>query len=52
VVLNKIDLPDTLEKIDAFTLALKNFPILTLSAATGKGVKDLVSFLASELHKE
>jgi len=52
VVLNKIDLPDTLEKIHAFTRALKDFPILTLSAATGKGVKDLVSFLASELHKE
>jgi len=52
VVLNKIDLPDTLEKIDAFTHALKNLPVMILSAATGKGVKELVSFLASELHKE
>ncbi len=52
VVLNKIDLPDTLEKIDSFTRALKNIPVMTLSAATGKGVKELVLFLASELHKE
>lgn len=52
VVLNKIDLPDTDQKIDAFKQALKNIQVLTLSAATGKGVKELITLLASKLHKE
>jgi GTP-binding protein len=51
VVLNKIDLPDTQEKIEAFKHALKNVQVLTLSAATGKGVKELVKLLASKLIK-
>lgn len=52
VVLNKIDLPDTKEKIEAFKHAVKNIQVFTLSAATGKGVKDLIKLLASKLQKE
>ena len=51
VVLNKIDLPDTQEKIEAFKHALKNIQVFTLSAVTGKGVKELVKLLASKLIK-
>jgi GTPase len=49
VVLNKTDLSDTLQKTQAFKKALKNFQILTISAATGKGVKELVKLLSSKL---
>lgn len=52
VVLNKIDLPDTQEKIAAFTRSVADFPVMTLSAATGQGVKELVLFLATEINKE
>lgn len=51
VVLNKIDLPDTQKKVDAFKHALKDIQVLTLSAVTGKGVKELVKLLASRLKK-
>lgn len=51
VVLNKIDLPDTREKTDAFQQALPDIEVLTLSAATGKGTKDLVKRLSSILTK-
>ncbi len=51
VVLNKIDLPDVLEKITAFRQALPDVRVLTLSAATGEGIKDLVALLAAELNK-
>jgi len=51
VVLNKIDLPGTSEKIDAFKNALKGIQVLTLSAATGKGVKELINLLSSKLAK-
>jgi GTPase len=52
VVLNKIDLSDTSEKIIAFKKSLKEFEILTISAATGKGTKELVKILSSKLVKE
>jgi GTP-binding protein len=52
IVLNKIDLPDTREKIEAFKNALKDLQVLTLSAATGKGVKELITLLSARLHKE
>jgi len=52
VVLNKIDLSDTSEKIKAFKNSLKNFQILTLSAVTGKGTKELVKILSSKLIEE
>jgi len=51
VVLNKIDLSGTKEKVAAFKHALKNIQVLTLSAATGKGVKELISLLSSKLTK-
>ena len=52
VVLNKIDLSDTSEKIKAFKNSLKSFRILTLSAVTGKGTKELVKVLSSKLSEE
>ena len=52
VVLNKIDLSDTSEKIKAFKNSLKDFQILTLSAVTGKGTKELVKVLSSKLAEE
>ncbi len=52
VVLNKIDLSDTSEKIKAFKNSLKDFQILTLSAVTGKGTKELVKVLSSKLAGE
>jgi len=52
VVLNKIDLPGTEENVKAFRQALDNIQVLTLSAATGKGVKELVKILSSRLSKE
>jgi GTP-binding protein len=52
VVLNKIDLSDTSEKIKAFKNSLKDFRILTLSAVTGKGTKELVKVLSSKLAEE
>jgi len=51
VVLNKIDLPGTKEKVTAFKHALKDIQVLTLSAVTGKGVKELISLLSSKLTK-
>lgn len=50
IVLNKIDLPDTEEKILAFTNALADYRILSISAATGSGTKELVALLAAELN--
>ena len=52
VVLNKIDLSDTSEKIKAFKNSLKDFQILTLSAVTGKCTKELVKVLSSKLAEE
>lgn len=49
VVLNKIDLPGTEEQINAFKNAIEPTPVTTISAATSKGVKELVSQLASKL---
>ncbi|MBU1344107.1 MAG: GTPase ObgE [Proteobacteria bacterium] len=51
VVLNKIDLPGTQKKVDAFKHALKDIQVLTLSAATGKGVKEFIKLLSSKLTK-
>ncbi len=49
VVLNKIDLPDTEEKVIAFKSAQTDIEVFTLSAATTKGVKELVKHLAARL---
>ncbi|WP_457553038.1 GTPase ObgE [Desulfobacula sp.] len=51
VVLNKIDLTDTNPKVEAFKQAIKNIQVLTLSAATGKGVNELIKLLSSKLTK-
>ena len=51
VALNKIDLPDTKKKVEAFKHVLKDIQVLALSAATGKGVKELIKLLSSKLTK-
>lgn len=51
VLLNKIDLPDTQKKIQAFKNALKNSHIMTISAVTGKGTQKLITVLASMIAK-
>jgi len=51
VVLNKIDLPGIEEKVAAFKHALKDIQVLTVSAATGKGVKELITLLSAKLIK-
>ncbi len=59
IVLNKIDLTDTEEKIKAFKDAYNNqntctdnkSEILTVSAATGKGIKHLIATLAQKIKK-
>lgn len=60
IVLNKIDLTDTELKVEAFKQAYRSnmfinneesLPqILTVSAATGKGTKELVSLLAKKIN--
>ncbi len=63
IVLNKIDLTDTEQKVLAFKDALnkkylleqtENSPpqILTISAATGKGTRELIAFLAQKINKQ
>ncbi len=63
IVLNKIDLTDSELKIIAFKKALekkyisentdKSPPkVLTISAATGKGTTELISFLAQKINKQ
>jgi GTP-binding protein len=52
VVLNKIDLTGIQTRIDSFKTALPNLKVLTISAATGQGVKPLVKLLSSKLQKE
>ncbi len=60
VVLNKIDLTGSKEKLDAFKKAYEDFnavkvrtaaepDVLTISAATGKGVEKFISILAERL---
>ncbi len=51
VVLNKIDLPGTDEKVDAFRQAVPHICVLVLSAATGKGTDQLVQLLSTRLTK-
>lgn len=51
VVLNKIDVPGTTEKTQAFKQAAKEIQVLTISAITGKGVKELINLLSSKLTK-
>ncbi|MCF6247144.1 MAG: GTPase ObgE [Desulfobacula sp.] len=52
VVLNKLDLPDTKEKVTAFKNALPAIEVFTISAATAKGVKALVKLLSFKLESQ
>lgn len=45
VVLNKMDLPDSQTRADAFIRAAGNLPVIKISAATGKGIAQLVNKL-------
>ncbi len=52
VVLNKMDLTGIQNRVDAFKTALPDLTLLTISAATGQGVKSLIRLLSSKLQKE
>lgn len=52
VVLNKTDLPDAVANVVAFEKALKPKPVLTISAATGQGTKQLVRRIAQALFNQ
>jgi len=49
VVLNKIDLTGAQEKVKLFKNLCKNYEIISISAATGKGVKELKNTLAHKI---
>ncbi len=51
IVLNKIDLTGTENRVQAFQNALPDSEVLVISAATGKGVKTLIKHLAQMLSK-
>lgn len=52
LVLNKMDLTGTGNRIEAFKAALPDRKVLTISAATGEGVKQLIKILAKKLLKD
>ncbi len=52
LVLNKIDLTGTQNRVEAFKAALSGRKVLTISAATGQGVKSLIKILAKKLQKD
>ena len=52
VILNKIDLTDSEEKVKIFKDAYKNSEVFPVSAATGKGTKDLITTMAKVLNIE
>ena len=52
VILNKIDLTDSEEKINIFKNAYKGSEVFPVSAATGKGTKDLITTMAKALNIE
>ncbi|MEA1968510.1 MAG: GTPase ObgE [Thermodesulfobacteriota bacterium] len=52
VVLNKIDLTGADKKVEIFKKACKEKNIFTISAATGRGTKELVKFLAKKVGRE
>ncbi|WP_022667596.1 GTPase ObgE [Desulfospira joergensenii] len=52
LVLNKIDLTGTANRVQAFEKALPHLEILKISAATGEGVKELIKILATRLQQE
>lgn len=52
LVLNKMDLTGTQNRVEAFKAALSGRKVLTISAATGQGVKSLIKILAKKLQKD
>jgi GTPase len=52
VILNKIDLTDSEEKAKVFKNAYKGSDVFSISAATGKGTKDLITTMAKALNIE
>ncbi|MCG8686468.1 MAG: GTPase ObgE [Desulfobacterales bacterium] len=52
LVLNKMDLTGTENRINAFKEALPDREVLTISAATGQGVKPLIKRLAKQLQTD
>ena len=52
VILNKIDLTDSEEKVTIFKNAYKGSEVFPISAVTGKGTKDLVRAMAKALNLE
>ncbi|MCK5311936.1 MAG: GTPase ObgE [Desulfobacteraceae bacterium] len=52
VILNKIDLTDSEEKIEIFKNAYNGSDVLSVSAATGKGTKNLITTMAKALNIE
>jgi predicted GTPase len=52
VVLNKLDLPDTKEAVEAFLAAFKDREVLQISAVTRKGVDKLNSTMIKYLEDD
>ncbi len=52
IILNKIDLTDSKEKISLFKNACKNSEVFPVSAATGQGTKELIRTMAKALNIE
>lgn len=50
VILNKIDLTGSEEKVTIFNNAYQGSDVLTVSAATGKGTKELITTMAKALN--
>jgi GTP-binding protein len=52
IVLNKMDLTGSENRINAFKAALPGHKVFTISAATGQGVKPLIKTLAKQLNND
>jgi len=52
IVLNKIDLTESVEKVDIFKKQFQGKRVFEISAATGKGVEQLVKFLGQVLKRD
>ena len=51
IVLNKMDLPESVEKAKIFKSAMPDEQIITISAATTKGIKKLKQILSEAVEK-
>ena len=52
LILNKMDLTGTDNRIEAFKAALPDRKVMTISAATRQGVDKLIRILAKKLQKD